>query len=301
MKPTILVAVAALLLLPACPERKVILREPGTFRPVRPPTAARFVVLPAVDQRPTWERAGDRPGVTLRIAGPGAAMFWWAGADVTSDDTIVYGRNRFRGRSYGARTMVSSDLGEVLRRSTRLPVEFWNANFNSQRQVARAVRRKRFAERTVIVLPVIDHLARVRAKTKQSSSTQTKTYTSTSVITTTHTSRASQTVGPVWTVMVRLHVFDVHNGRVARHVVRYAAASAGNQGAYGRAIVAAAKQVAFTSAVIFPMANLPRTQPQPRVEPQPGTEPPPQDPNQPDDVPAEPAQPAPPANTNPPL
>lgn len=311
MKRTLVCVVGALLLLSGCPDPKVVLREPGSFRPRRPVTAPKFVVLPAVDQRPQWEKEGDNPGVTLRIAGPGAAMFWWAGADVTSDETIVYGRNRFRGQGRTARTMVSSDLGEVLQRSTRRPVDFWNANLVGQRQVANAVRRKRLPDGSVVVLPVIDHLARVRAKTKQASSTQSKTYTSTHVITTTRTSRASQTVGPVWSVMVRLHVFEVRRGRVARHVVRYAAASAGNQRAYARAIVNAARQVAFTSSVIFPMANLPRVQPgtqptQPGTQPtQPG--PTPQDPDQPEDpdgVPAEPAQPAQPSrppNTNPPI
>jgi len=289
----IILLLAATLFLPACPAKNVTLAKPGAFRPQQQVTAPKFVVLPAVDQRPTWEKSGDSPGVTFRLATAGAAMFWWAGAEVLADKNIVYGRNRFSGTSRNASTMVSSDLGEVLERSTRRPVQFWRAALSSQRGVANAVKRMRLADGTVVILPVIDHLTRVRAKTKQASASQSKRYTSTHVITTTRSSRASQTTGPVWTVMMRLHVFEVRGGRVARHVVRYAAASSGRQNAYGMAVVRAAKQVVRTSALVFSMANL-RTPTGP-----PGGQPPTTSPTGPTG-PANPARPANPVGpTNP--
>lgn len=259
----LLLLISAAMCLPACPNERVVLREPVAFRPQRAPAAPKFVVLPAVDQRPTWEKSGDKTGVTLRIAGPGAAMFWHAGANVIPDKNVVWGRNRFSGWSRSARTMVSSDLGQVLTRSTQRPVQYWGASLRTQRQVAAAVTQMRLPEGTVVVLPVLDHLTRVKAKTKQASASQTKQYTSTHVITTTRSSRASQSVGAVWTVMMRLHVFEVRGGRVTRHVVRYAAASGARPNTYAAALGLAARQVVGVAALLFRMPTQPRPAPSP--------------------------------------
>lgn len=207
--------------------------QPGPVRVRADLTATEFVVLPAIDQRTDLEREGTRLGIAMRFVGPGAAATWAAGGEVSGDDAVYWVRNAFTGQATNASTMIATDLGQVLARSTGRRVRYEAAS-------AASVAAMRLPEGAVVVVPVIDHLTKVSPQTRQFMYSRTET--STHVVTT--TSSSWQKTGATWNVMLRLHVYQMRGGKL-RHVVRYASGHGSTTRAYSRAIQNAARQAAL--------------------------------------------------------
>ncbi|HUH05152.1 MAG TPA: hypothetical protein VML75_24305 [Kofleriaceae bacterium] len=268
--------------------------EPVRLQREIPPTVPGYVVLPAIDQRPRIERSGAKPTSTFRFFAAGAgAIEWTAGPNVTSEDRLIWSRNAFPNMADSAPVILSTDLGQLLERSAGRPVSFQATRVESADALRRFASTQGLADGTIVLLPVLDHLAWSKMSTRQFSQTSTES----GNVRTTTTIRASQKIKGNWNVMFRFHFLEVRGGKPARHLVRYFATVGGTE-AYANALALAVQDIGVLSRPL--PAPTPPAPPAPAPAPTPESAPPAEvAPPAPVVAPAPPAPPAQPAPTVP--
>jgi len=273
----------------------------GTPRVLAPPDATErralarpvaLVVLPAVDQRPRRELDGASLPPTFAFVTDGGGVAYTSGVAVIADGSeLEWTRNSYRQRPTSASTTVSSDLAMALSRAFDASVSL-DSSARTVDQVPRLAN-GRYPEGTIVILPVIDHLTRVTPGSNQSVSSTSRQQVGNAVYETTRSAVISQVSQEHWVTMIRLHLFELRGGGVARHVVRYAARSGSDQQVYPQAILEATRQVGVVIDRELGDGELP---PNATVAPPPAPAPPPPEPSpvpaSPETVPPEPAPPA---------
>jgi hypothetical protein len=128
---------------------------------------------------------------------------------------------------------VASDVGHALASAANRPTELMQASLAEAATTAE--------DGSVIVTVIVDHFTQIEPMNSDFArlSTENRTRRGTRVTTTT-TVDSTDGLGVFWTVALQIELAEVRNHRVARRLVRYAAATDKSSTSYNAAVAAAA-------------------------------------------------------------
>jgi len=213
----------------------------------------RFIMMPALDRRPTIERTGHAAELGLMVstaalvAGEKSFEFRRAsGAAVHTTENVGWTAVTIRGRrgsvTFNLNLMpslassVASDVGHALASAVNRPTELMLASPAEAAATAE--------DGSVIVTIIVDHFTQIEPMNADFVHLSTEQRTRRGArVTTTTTVDSTEGLGVFWTVALQIELAEVRNHQVARRLVRYAAATDKSSTSYNAAVATATQQV----------------------------------------------------------
>jgi hypothetical protein len=213
----------------------------------------RFIMMPALDRRPTVELTGHAAELGLMVSTAalvtGEKSFEFrraSGAAVHTTENLQWTAVTIRGRR-GSVTLnlnlvpslsssIASDVGHAVAGATSRPTELMQA---SPAEAAMAAE-----DGSVIVTVIVDHFTQIEPMNSDFTQLSTEERTRRGArVTTTTTVDSTDGLGVFWTVALQIELAEVRNHQVARRLVRYAAATDKSSTSYNAAVATAAREV----------------------------------------------------------